>query len=259
MFDPTQPFALLADLRANAIAAQAVLADCDAKRIRQFVVLGDMVGFGPDPFAVAEIIYRRRFDLVAIIGHPSSQILADALPPQINAAAKQHFTWARRQLMPSWRPWDSRRPVWRWLKGLSDRYHVGDYLFVCGTPREPDASFLEIGPKVNEERMREQFSCSPQITAVGTIGRPGIIAENDLSWRTATDCGSSIILPPSKAIPCPGGVGQPRDRDPRACYAIMAGPTVSWHRVTYNIEQAIARVKAQGIEWRNGERLRVGA
>ena len=89
MFDPTQPFALLADLRANAIAVQAVLADLDAKGIRQFAVFGDMVGFGPDPFAVAEMIYRWRSDLVAIIGHPSSQILADALPPQINAAANR--------------------------------------------------------------------------------------------------------------------------------------------------------------------------
>lgn len=258
MFDPKQPFALLADLRANAIAVRAVLADLDAKGIRQFAVLGDMVASGPDPFDVAEMIYRRRAEVVAIVGHPSSRILADRLPPGINTAAKQHFTWARRQLRPSWRPWDPRRMVWRWLKGLSPRYQHGDHLFVCGTPREPDASFLDVLTKVHEERMREHFSCSPKITAVGTIGIPGIIVESDLSWRTPTDLGGSIALPPHKVILCPGGVGQPHDRDTRACYATIAGSRVAWHRVTYDIEQAIARVEAQGIDRRYGERLRHG-
>jgi hypothetical protein len=135
------------------------------------------------------------------------------------------------------------RPMGRWQ---TDWYH-GSTASVCRCP------------KVNEEMMREHFSCSSPITAVGTIGRPGIIAKDDLSWRTATEVGDSIILPPHKVILCPGGVGQPRDRDPRAIYAIMAGPKVTWHRVTDDIEQSIARVKNQGIDARNGERLRFGA
>jgi hypothetical protein len=179
--------------------------------------------------------------------------------PKAVQAAKQHIVWARRQLLPSWRPWDFRRTVWHWLKNLPARYQHGDYLFVCGTPREAEVGILEVLAKVNEERLRDHFSCSSRITVVGTISRPGFITENDLAWRTATDIGSSIILPPHKVILCPGGVDQPRDHDPRACYAIMAGPRVTWHRVTYDIEQAIARVKAaQGIDMYMGERLRVG-
>ena len=258
MINLAQPFALLADLRANVVALKAVLADLEAKDIHQLVVLGDLVGSGPDPYAVAELIYKSRSKAIVIIGHPSTQIVAECFPPQLNVSALKHFTWVKRQLMPSWRPWDSRRSVWRWLKGLPARFEHGDYLFVCGTPQEPDAGFLEVLPIVQEDRIRALFSASRQITVVGTISIPGMINENEPSWRTPEELGGSFNLPSHKVVLCPGGIGQPRNRDPRACYAILHERKVTWHRVNYDVEQAIARVDAQGIEPRSGERLRIG-
>jgi diadenosine tetraphosphatase ApaH/serine/threonine PP2A family protein phosphatase len=58
----------------------------------------------------------------------------------------------------------------------------------------------------------------------------------------------------------PGSVGQPRDRDPRAAYAVVdiAENTVEERRVDYDIDEVIVRVKTEGLPERIGTRLRTG-
>ena len=56
-----------------------------------------------------------------------------------------------------------------------------------------------------------------------------------------------------------GSVGQPRDKDNRACYAIFDGSRVTWRRVEYDIEKTIARIQANpDLHEALGKRLRLG-
>lgn len=56
-----------------------------------------------------------------------------------------------------------------------------------------------------------------------------------------------------------GSVGQPRDKDPRACYVEVRGPELLWHRVEYDVDQTIAKIKAnERIPDKLGDRLRLG-
>ena len=73
--------------------------------------------------------------------------------------------------------------------------------------------------------------------------------------------GTTVDIPPdSKVLVNVGSVGQPRDKDPRACFAIYDSTerTVSIQRVTYDIDSVVTKIRKAGLPASLGERLRVG-
>lgn len=254
--DLSKPLAILADVRSNFAALESVLADLENRGIRQGVVIGDLLAFGPDPRGVADLLFDNADHLAVLLGHPSNTILAGP-DTQTNPSAQRASQWAREKLRPACWQIGKRRRVWEWLRSLPAKLVVDDALFVCGTPLEPLADFLPtIDP--HGELTKQHLAVTPRVAFVGTISQPGFVSESDFLWKTAADAGMTIRLS-AKSIVCPGGIGQPRDRDVRAGYAILDGDKVEWVRVPYDIEKTIAQFPENGVlDRRHADRLRVG-
>lgn len=252
--DLSKPLAVLADVRSNLAALEAVMADLASRGVKQGVVIGDLLAFGPDPREVADLLFDSADHLTVLLGHPSHAILAGA-DTQSNPSAQRASRWARERLRPEWWQIGKRRRVWGWLRSLPAKLVVDDALFVCGTPLEPLADFLPtFDPR--GELIRQHLAATPRVAFVGTISQPGHVSESDFQWKSAADVSMAIRLT-TKTIVCPGGIGQPRDRDVRAGYAILDGDRVEWVRVPYDIETTIARFP-EILDRRHAERLRVG-
>lgn len=254
--DLSKPLAILADVRSNLAALEAVMADVANRGVKQSVIIGDLLAFGPDPREVADLLFDNADHLTVLLGHPSNVILVDADSPS-NPSAQRSSRWARERLRPGWWQVGKRRRVWQWLHSLPAKLVIDGALFVCGTPLEPLADFLPtIDP--HGELTRRHLAATPRVAFVGTISQPGYVNESDYRWRSATDAGMAIQLT-TKTIVCPGGIGQPRDRDVRAAYAILDGDRVEWVRVPYDIEKTIARFpEIEALDRRQADRLRVG-
>ena len=88
---------------------------------------------------------------------------------------------------------------------------------------------------------------------------PGVFLEGPRFLRQR-DLGSKYVFGQGeKAVVNVSSVGQPRDRDPRACYAVVTEQDVVWHRVEYDIEAVVEKVEAiKGLSDRCGLRLLEG-
>lgn len=85
------------------------------------------------------------------------------------------------------------------------------------------------------------------------------LIDDTLAYFCPDDVGGTFDLAADhKAIVNVGAVGQPRDRNPRACWVLVDGATVTWRRVPYDLERTIAKIAAAGLPAPYGDRLRLG-
>lgn len=242
--DRTRPFAVLGDLRANATALDAVLAELARLGIDQGLVIGDLLGYGPDPEVVAERMRARSDRFVVLSGWPGRMISDASDPGALNPVALRAISWARARV---------RGRLADWLRTLPTRWTDGGICAVCATPTSPDAAFL---PWNDAAALQLEMDAAAMPTFVGTIGIAGAASRRD-GWRSAAQLPAGIATTDA-SIFCPGSVGQPRDGDPRAAVAIVEDTVVTWRRVAYDIEETAARIQAHGLYVRTADRLRVG-
>ena len=108
-------------------------------------------------------------------------------------------------------------------------------------------------------KLRAVFAQFPRRCFVGHTHRPCVITDQ-LKLTFDKDCGYEYVFPPGeKAVVNVSSVGQPRDRDPRACYALLDEERVRWRRVAYDIEATVRKVReCPCLDPICGERLRLG-
>jgi predicted phosphodiesterase len=258
-------YAILSDIHANLPALRAVLDDLAAQSIDTTICLGDAVGYYADGAAVIALLR----DLLAphactadgrsatlplwVAGNHEWGVLKRLDAYQFSVAARTALVRAQADL-----PADATD----FLAGLPQRIEVdlGDGLaatLVHAAPCDPigatGAGYIE-----NSEDAQEAAQAfSSQICLVGHTHYPRICREirhaesGRLSWAT-TDVfeevlpGGSCIFGGERLILNPGSVGQPRDGDPRASYAILDTVARSFavRRVAYDIPAAQARVRS---------------
>lgn len=234
--------AVLCCVHGNLEALEAVLADVDHRGIRRVVCLGDVVGYGPSPVECLDLI-RARCE-VALKGNHDEATLHGAY--NFGLWARQVVEWTQELLRPGLFSGATRRARWRWLEQLPERHAEGPDLFVHGSPRDPINEYIlpmdvHYGPT---EKVLEIFASFERLLFVGHSHTPGLVTE-DFQHRTPAELDQVWDYPGSgKAIVNVGSVGQPRDRDPRACYAIFDGARITWRRIEYDLERTIARIQA---------------
>ena len=123
-------FAVLADVHANLEALFAVMADIDAEAPGATIVhCGDVVGYGPQPNEVIDLLRARR--AIGVLGNHDARAIDHPLEMRFNPDAEAAILWTKRVLTPA---------SVAWLRELPERLEVGDATLVHGSPRDPQGN-----------------------------------------------------------------------------------------------------------------------
>jgi diadenosine tetraphosphatase ApaH/serine/threonine PP2A family protein phosphatase len=239
--------AVVADLHANLAAFEAVIAAWG--EVDEVWCLGDVVGYGPDP---NECVARlREMPHVCLPGNHDWAALGRIDTDDFNPVAKAAAEWTAAVLSTETRAY---------LEGLSETLTLEPFTLVHGSPRSPIWEYL-----LDASTARTNFDLfSTDYCLIGHSHVP-------LTFSTREDgrIDARLLVPegPFELIGArrflnPGSVGQPRDGDPRASFAIVElreeGPTFELIRVDYPIEETQARMQAIGLPDPLIQRLAVG-
>jgi len=239
-------YLVISDIHANRTALEAVLRD--AAPFDMIWCLGDLVGYGPDPNeCVARI---QDFEHICVAGNHDWAALGHLTLDDFNTEARIAHLWTREELTPVSQEYLQQLPV---------RLEQGDFTLVHGSPREPIWEYLLDlgGALINFSHFSTPFCL------VGHTHLPLMFVLNEEGGRPyamVPEIGTPIPLRRHRMILNPGSVGQPRDGDPRASYAILDTDAMTWelHRVPYPIEITQERMRARGLPRRLIARLEVG-
>ena len=237
--------ALLSDVHANLPALRAVLGAIAPAQAEAIWVTGDTVGYGGDPAEVIAALRERRA-LLLQGNHDRAVATGDGLDWFNEPAAEAAMMHNR------WLSADERA----FLEGLPALTEVDRFTLCHGSLRDPMWEYVVSAPvaAASLALATTTFACH------GHTHIPALFvdAENGLRMLRPA-AGKSYALGP-RALVNPGSVGQPRDGDSRAAYAILdtAASTVTFHRVAYPIDDAQRRIRARGLPDIFAERLAVG-
>jgi predicted phosphodiesterase len=238
-------YAIIADIHANLAAFTAVLDDIEKRGgVVQIWCLGDVVGYGPDPGECLALL-RQQKHICTAGDHDwaaTGKLNLSAFDPDAATACR----WTTEQLSPE---------DIAYLGRLPSVIEQGDFTLVHGSPREPVWEYL-----LSVSSARENFTCfkSPYCL-VGHSHLPSIFRQTetgDASFSPFLDY-IGLTLGKSRLIINPGSVGQPRDSDPRASYAILDDETKMFrlYRVNYDIELTQLKMKEHNLPVRLVSRL----
>ena len=215
--------ALCSDVHANVVALEAVLADCPP--VDAIVCAGDVVGYNPWPGECVDRLRER--DAIAIVGN-HDRVLLEGTTFQYNEMAKAGIAIARERLDDDQRAWLASLPDER-------RCFDGRLRVVHGHPGDPDRYTYP-----------EEFS-------------PRLLDDEDVLVMGHTHV-QHVERYAEGFVVNPGSVGQPRDGDPRAAYAVadLAALTVDTYRVEYDVERVQDAVREAGLPDQTGSRLADG-
>lgn len=237
---------ILSDIHANLTALEAVLAE--AGEIDAVWCLGDLVGYGPDP---NECIARIRSlpNLVCILGNHDAAVIDQLDDSSFNPEARQAILWTREVL------WEGSA---LFLKGLPEKAELDGVTLAHGSPRQPVWEYL-LDP-ASATRSFEYFE--KPYCFVGHTHLPVIfqLSEENSSAHIETLVANTCRYLSPRAILNPGSVGQPRDRDPRAAYALYDSGRATWEfrRVRYDVVEVQRRMEAAHLPGRHIHRLAMG-
>jgi len=244
--------AIVSDVHANLAALEAVLRHAEAAGpIGGLWCLGDTVGYGPQP---SECVARlREAAAVAVAGNHDRAATGQMGVEEFNADAATAALWTRDHLGED----DA-----AYLDALPEVTRPSaEFTLVHGTLRWPLWEYLYSyeAAQAHLERQETPFSLVGH-THVPMLVAEGAEYEHGCEMNYLED-GQSVPLPDDRKIVLnPGGVGQPRDGDPRAAYALYdtEARTVTVHRVEYDIRATQALMEAAGLPRRLIDRLAVG-
>ena len=235
---------VFSDIHSNLTALEAVLAA--AGNVDAYWCLGDLVGYGPDANECIAVV-RDLPNLVCVRGNHDAATLGEVDQNTFNHEASLAITWTKRILNAESQ---------EFLLSLPERLKIDDITLVHGSPRNPVWDYIM--DYMTAERMFQFFDT--RICLVGHTHVPAIWKENDVDspHGMVQDYQKTKIL--TKTILNPGSVGQPRDHDPRASFAIFDPQESLWElrRVSYNVTEVQNRIKKSGLPWRHALRLAEG-
>lgn len=232
--------ALISDIHANLDALNMVLADIDRRGIETIVCLGDIVGYGPNPCECLDLVRQRC--AWALMGNHDFAVLYE--PTSFNANAEAASFWTRRQfeIEPDE---ELRKGRWEYLGSLLVRQRYLDAMWVHASPRRPINEYIFPDDVITAPlKMQQIFDRIEKRCFCGHTHVPGVFTDEP-DFYPPQDLGEAYrFSPDEKCIVNPGSVGQPRDRDPRASYAVLYDDRVEFVRLEYDVAAVAARIAA---------------
>jgi diadenosine tetraphosphatase ApaH/serine/threonine PP2A family protein phosphatase len=234
--------ALLSDLHANIEALHACIRHANERGAERFAFLGDLVGYGADPAAVVDLVadYAAR-GAVVVRGNHDAAVTGGT--GGFNDVASESLEWTRNALSSSQRAF---------LASLPLIVRDGDVCFVHATADAPDRWVY----------METNGTARQSIEAAGaTYTFGGHVHQQVLYFHTRS--GKVAPFHPTAASPVPvpshrrwhaivGSVGQPRDANPAAAYALFdsVSEEMTFVRVAYDHVAAAGKIRRAGLpEW----------
>ncbi|HVY61361.1 MAG TPA: metallophosphoesterase family protein, partial [Planctomycetota bacterium] len=229
----------ISDIHANLEALEAVLADLEKQKCAKIYCLGDIIGYGPSPREVADIVQAVSAETVK--GNHEDLVIRRA-PKNVHESALAAAEWTRKKLIPGGPGAPERkRERWEWLKALPLNEDLGEILLAHGMPADSFAYVLGVGDalKVFQKQMGGARMCF-----IGHTHVPGLwfFDGKQLGFGPAEEK-RRYGLQDRKVLVNVGSVGQPRDHDPRACYVVLHGDgSFEYRRVEYDCEKTARRI-----------------
>ena len=230
-------YAIIADIHSNLAALQAVLKDMvNHGKMEEIWCLGDIVGYGPDPHECIALL--RQHQHVSIAGNHDRAAIGKLDTSYFNADATAAAQWTAGHLTGEDRSY---------LENLPLTLQKENFTLAHGSPREPIWEYV-----LSLSIARDNFACfQTGYCLVGHSHVPQVFrySEDGKLSSNALRPGVGLILGKDRLIINPGAVGQPRDSDPRASYAIYEseGKTVRLYRVEYDISLTQVRMTQQKL------------
>ena len=237
-------YAILGDIHANLEALEAVLVDAKKEEVTHYACLGDLVGYAANPKECMDII--RKIGCPVVKGNHDDYASVDDDVTNFRPMAADAIRWTRQQLSPEER---------QWLRDLRYVRFVESFTIVHATLDMPQKWGYVM------DKLAAASSFSYQNTAVCFYGhthqpcafvRDGVVKGGQFEKLR--------IEPGKKYLINVGSVGQPRDGNPLAAYAIydMDANTVTLKRLPYDIAAAQAKIYAVGLPEKCATRLELG-
>jgi len=237
---------VISDIHANLYALEAVLQS--AGEIDAAWCLGDLVGYGPDPNECVSRV-RQLPNLTCIIGNHDAAALQQIDDETFNPEARTAIQWTRNALT---------HDTIAFLNNLPERNQNEKVTLAHGSPRHPVWEYLL---DIRTATLSFDYF-STQYCFVGHTHLPVVYIYDEINQyaRLVIPEAEKVMQLEFRAIMNPGSVGQPRDRDPRASFAIFDSDEETWviHRVSYDIVSTQLRMEKAGLPDRHIQRLASG-
>lgn len=241
-------FLVISDIHANLAALEAVLADAEGEW-DQIWCLGDVVGYGPDPNECAALLQEH--DHLSLSGNHDWAVLGKLDISSFNQEARAAIQWTREALTAETRAYLAENPPTQ---------SAPPFTLAHASPRQPIWEYI-----LDEQTAALNFSQLEEETPYCLVGHthtPVIFVEeeNGAVQALAPSYDSLFSLDEHRLIINPGSVGQPRDSDPRAAYALLDSEAMTWEhrRVPYAIALTQERMRIYGLPPRLITRLEFG-
>lgn len=232
--------ALLTDLHANREALDACLAHAAQHKPDRYAFTGDFVGYGGDPAYVVDTVMEHVARGALAVQGNHDLAATRSTRPQMHAEARETIEWTRSQLS------DTQAAF---LAALPLTQELGNMMFVHASACEPAKWEYVTGVDEAERSMR---ACGHGMVFSGHVHAPALYRRSsDGSMAAHTPVANATVrLPPQhQYLVIPGSVGQPRDANNAACYALFDDTSreLTYYRVAYDHGAAARRVIAVGL------------
>lgn len=237
--------AIISDIHGNYDALESVLENIDTQgNVEKIYCLGDLIGYGAQPNECVEKIREIGCDTVA--GNHDFASVGKLSFEFFNTFAKQSAMWTRDTLTDE---------NIEWIKGLEYLKILDSVTLVHGTPFSPEM-FHYISTLNDAQVSFEEMKTD--ICFVGHSHVPIVFFDtNPISYVVKDEI---RVTSEEKTIVNVGSVGQPRDENPKACYALFDSEemVIKLVRVSYDIESAVSKILEAGLPEILGARLKEG-
>lgn len=242
---------LFTDVHGNREAFDACMAHAARQRIDRQVFLGDIVGYGADPvYVVDQVVDRVARGAIALLGNHDEAAIS-GFSAGMNEYAQTAIAWTHAEIDNDQR---------HFLASLPFAVEDEDRLYVHSEASAPSNWRYVNSPTDAERSLR---ATERRLTLCGHVHRPQIYhmsASKPAALFIPAPGASIPILRTRKWLAVLPAVGQPRDENPAAGYAVMdtvANELTIW-RVPYDIESAVEKIHAAGLPRLLAARLFVG-
>ena len=217
--------ALLSDVHASEPALRAVLADLADESFDRLVCVGDIVGYGPDPAACLSLV-RERADVCVAGNHDREANTPERYSGHPTAGPGLEHAYE-----------ELGDDELAWLDELPERRRLADWCMTVAHSH-PDPAHTD------------RYVYPADFSDVGSTVDTALLAMGHTHVQGAETVGETLVVNP-------GSVGQPRDGEPGAAYAIVDTDdrTADLRRVEYDIDAVRDRVQAAGLPDETWKRL----
>ncbi|MEM7199439.1 MAG: metallophosphoesterase family protein [Planctomycetota bacterium] len=236
-------YALISDIHSNTEALEVCLGEIDRLGVERILCLGDVIGYGPEPRAtLLRVMDVAEFSLLGNHEHGAMFYASD-----FNPKARAAIDWTRDQLnrRDDAEAREQNMRMWNYLGDMKERCEEDDVVFVHGSPKDPIRDYVVPKDAREPGAMAERFAKmnGAKLCFVGHSHVPGVYPEAG-GFVRPDDTNGVYRVGGDRAIVNIGSVGQPRDGDPRASFVTFDGEAVAFHRLPYDHERTMAKIRA---------------